>query len=129
MSSKWWAIVWLYSRETCLDEFRLIGRPVPDYAKSSLYVARHQINTADGDLYLACEYLERVAASNSEEVVQAGELLKKVKSIIVVKAQTETETQKRATNEVPTNVPEAPMDIARDQEASGGPSMLGGLNT
>jgi anaphase-promoting complex subunit 8 len=52
-----------------------------------MYVARHQITAADGDLELAREYLERVAASNSEEVGQATELLKKVKGMIVAKVQ------------------------------------------
>jgi anaphase-promoting complex subunit 8 len=95
----------------------LTARPVPDYAKSSLYVARHQITAVDGDLGLAREYLERVAASNSEEVGQAAELLKRVKSMIVAKAQTEAEAQLKATSE-------APADAKRAVEPeAAGPSM------
>lgn len=60
-----------------------IGRPVPEYAKSCMYVADYQTTAADGDLELAREYLERLAASNAEEVSQATELLKKVKDMIV----------------------------------------------
>ncbi|KAF7973712.1 hypothetical protein HWV62_14398 [Athelia sp. TMB] len=60
---------------------RANGRPVPDFAKSSLYVARHYLTTG-GDLHIAHEYLERVAASNSEEVGQATELLKQAKNMI-----------------------------------------------
>ena len=57
------------------------ARPVPEYAKSSLYVARYQIDTIGGDLALAQEYLERITASNSEEVGQATEMLKKIKAV------------------------------------------------
>lgn len=56
-----------------------LARPVPEYAKSSLYVARHQMDDIGGDLTLAQEYLERISASNSEEVGQATEMLKKIK--------------------------------------------------
>lgn len=48
-----------------------------------MYVADYQTTAADGDLELAREYLERLAASNAEEVSQATELLKKVKDMIV----------------------------------------------
>lgn len=62
-----------------------------------MYVARHQTTAIDGDLELAREYLERVAASNSEEVGQATELLKKVKGILAAKAHTGgAETQTKA---------------------------------
>jgi len=40
----------------------------------------------DGDLLLAREYLERVAASNAEEVSQATELLKRPRHIIQEKS-------------------------------------------
>jgi anaphase-promoting complex subunit 8 len=99
------------------------ARPVPDYAKSSLYVARHQITAVNGDLGLAREYLERVAASNSEEVGQAGELLKKVKSMIVAKAQTEAQPQTTVTKEVPADASQPVAEQASDLEASNGPSM------
>ncbi|KZP34616.1 TPR-like protein [Athelia psychrophila] len=64
---------------------RANGRPVPDYAKSSLYVARNYLTTG-GDIALAHEYLEQVAASNSEEVGQATELLKQAKNLITMDA-------------------------------------------
>jgi hypothetical protein len=81
------------------------ARPVPDYAKSSLYVARHQITAVDGDLEL---------------VGQAGELLKKVKAMIVAKAKTE---QTMVAKEV---LPDASQPVAEqvtDLEAGNGPPM------
>ncbi|KAN0091102.1 hypothetical protein V8E55_004668 [Tylopilus felleus] len=60
-------------------------RPVQDYAKSSIYVARHQMVTPGGDLSLAKEYLERVANSNAEEVTQAADWLKKLKSVLLLR--------------------------------------------
>jgi hypothetical protein len=101
----------------------LTGRPVPDYAKSSLYVARHQISAIDGDLGLAHEYLERVAASNSEEVGQAAELLKKIKSMTASKAQTEAEGQTRVTSEALTDASQPVTERAAVSEAGGGPSI------
>ncbi|KAJ7901899.1 hypothetical protein B0H14DRAFT_2669035 [Mycena olivaceomarginata] len=53
------------------------GRPIQDFAKSSLRVAEYHLRT-NGDLLLAREYLTTVAASNVEEVVRAAELLKAV---------------------------------------------------
>lgn len=41
----------------------------------------------DGDLYLAKEYLERVANSNAEDVMKATELLKVVKSTLQARSQ------------------------------------------
>lgn len=41
----------------------------------------------DGDLYLAKEYLERVASSNAEDVMKATELLKVVKSTLQARDQ------------------------------------------
>ncbi|KAF9227395.1 TPR-like protein [Gyrodon lividus] len=64
----------------CIEE-----RPIQDYAKSSIYVARHQMVTAGGDLSLAKEYLERVANSNAEEVTQAADWLKKLKSVLLTR--------------------------------------------
>jgi anaphase-promoting complex subunit 8 len=40
-----------------------------------------------GDLYLAKEYLERVASSNAEDVMKATELLKAVKLTLQAKDQ------------------------------------------
>ena len=62
-------------------------RPIQDYAKSCIYVARHQLHVLDGDLFLARDYLERVASSNSEEVAMAADLLKKIKVAIQEKNQ------------------------------------------
>ncbi|KAG9316570.1 hypothetical protein JVU11DRAFT_2623 [Chiua virens] len=69
--------------EICCAE----DRPVQDYAKSSIYVARHQMVTPGGDLTLAREYLERVAGSNAEEVTQAADWLKKLKSVLLLRPQ------------------------------------------
>ena len=49
----------------------------------------------NGDLYLARDYLERVAASNSEDVARASELLKAVKATIQVKALAEADARAR----------------------------------
>jgi len=38
-----------------------------------------------GDLLLAKDYLERVASSNVEEVAQASDWLKKLKSILITR--------------------------------------------
>ncbi|KAJ6625584.1 hypothetical protein B0H10DRAFT_2002043 [Mycena sp. CBHHK59/15] len=53
------------------------GRPIQDYAKSSIKVALYEIGT-NRDLLLARGYLTAVSASNAEEVVRAAELLKMV---------------------------------------------------
>ncbi|KAI6002699.1 hypothetical protein EDD15DRAFT_2385326 [Pisolithus albus] len=66
-----------------VDISRAEGRPVQDYAKSSIYVARHQMVIPGGDLELAKEYLERIAHSNVEEVTQATDWLKKLKSVML----------------------------------------------
>lgn len=60
-----------------------VERPVQDYAKSSIYVARHHMTVPGGDLLLAKDYLERVASSNSEEVAQASDWLKKLKPVLI----------------------------------------------
>lgn len=57
-------------------------RPIQDYAKSSIHVAIYHMKLDNGDLLLAQDYLERVAASNAEEVTQATELLKRVRHMI-----------------------------------------------
>jgi hypothetical protein len=43
-----------------------------------LEVAAYQLKIPDGDLLLAQDYLERVAASNAEDVARAVEMLKAV---------------------------------------------------
>ena len=40
---------------------------------------------AGGDLLLAKDYLERVANSNAEEVAQASDWLKKLKSVLITR--------------------------------------------
>ncbi|KAG1742828.1 hypothetical protein EDB19DRAFT_1700586 [Suillus lakei] len=64
---------------------RIEERPVQDYAKSSIFVARHHMVIAGGDLLLAKDYLERVANSNAEEVAQASDWLKKLKSVLITR--------------------------------------------
>ncbi|KAG2364895.1 hypothetical protein BDR07DRAFT_1278800 [Suillus spraguei] len=64
---------------------RVEERPVQDYAKSSIFVARHHMLIAGGDLLLAKDYLERVANSNAEEVAQASDWLKKLKSVLITR--------------------------------------------
>lgn len=51
------------------------------YARSCIQVARHEMDT-EGDLALARSYLERVAASNAEEVTAASELLRKLMAMM-----------------------------------------------
>ncbi|KAF9465070.1 hypothetical protein BDZ94DRAFT_1255234 [Collybia nuda] len=72
-------------------------RPVQDYAKSSLEVAEYQMQIPNGDLALAQNYLERVAASNAEDVARAAELLKSVNLRIQVKEFEEAEVRKQNT--------------------------------
>lgn len=50
------------------------------YAKSCIYVAKYHMDKGGKDLALAQDYLERVAASNAEEVAQAAELLRRLKA-------------------------------------------------
>ncbi|KAK0195700.1 cell division control protein 23 [Armillaria mellea] len=58
-------------------------RDIADYAKSCIEVAAYQMVVPDGDLNLAQEYLSSVAASNSEDVVRATNMLKNVTRLIV----------------------------------------------
>ncbi|KAJ7072269.1 hypothetical protein C8F01DRAFT_973120 [Mycena amicta] len=51
------------------------GRPVHDFAKSSIKFAEHCLQT-NGDLLLARDYMRTLASSNVEEVVRAAELLR-----------------------------------------------------
>lgn len=68
-------------------------RPIRDYARSSLEVAEYQLSLADGNLNLARDYLERVAGSNSEDVSRAADLLKIVKSRLMVQENLGAENQ------------------------------------
>ncbi|KAI6033089.1 hypothetical protein F5J12DRAFT_902772 [Pisolithus orientalis] len=77
-----------------VDISRAEGRPIQDYAKSSIYVARHQMVIPGGDLELAKEYLERIAQSNVEEVTQAADWLKKLKSVMLSRPLTTSTTSR-----------------------------------
>jgi anaphase-promoting complex subunit 8 len=55
---------------------------VPEYARSALYVGRYHVLMDGGELNTARDYLESVASSNSEEVGQAADLLKKTLQMI-----------------------------------------------
>lgn len=68
-----------------VESCRLERRAVQDYARSSIYVARHQIMVPGGDLALAKECLERVAQSNVEEVTLAAEMLKKLEATLLTR--------------------------------------------
>ncbi|KAG6900254.1 hypothetical protein C0993_000707 [Termitomyces sp. T159_Od127] len=73
-----------------------MGRPIQDYAKSSLEVAEYQMRVPNGDLVLARDYLEIVASSNAEDVGRAAELLKSVKATMQARsmaADTDVQTQ------------------------------------
>lgn len=58
---------------------------VNEYAHSSVYVARYHLLHGGGDLELARDLMEEIASSNSEEVAQATDLLKKIKMAIAAK--------------------------------------------
>jgi len=62
-------------------------KPIAEYAKSCVYVARHHLQRGGGDLELAQEYLEKVAVSNAEDADTATELVKKVKAEIKLKVE------------------------------------------
>jgi anaphase-promoting complex subunit 8 len=59
-----------------------IGKPVAEWARSAMYVARYYYVLEGGDLELARELLETVAGSNSEDADAAADLLKSVKGAI-----------------------------------------------
>ena len=61
---------------------RAAARPVPDFAKSALFVAHYHMGTEGGDLLVAKEHLEKVAQSNAEEVSRASEMLKRLEQIL-----------------------------------------------
>jgi hypothetical protein len=73
--------------ERSLDSFGyslLIDRPINEYAGSCIEVARFQLSH-NLDLELGKTLMERVAASNSEHVAQAAELLKKIATAMNVR--------------------------------------------
>ena len=70
---------------------------IADYAKSALYIAQYHQLHGGGNLTLAQKYLEQIAASNSEDVNAAQELLKQVMTAIQAK---EGEGQAKGTTSV-----------------------------
>ncbi|KAI0058089.1 TPR-like protein [Artomyces pyxidatus] len=70
-----------------IDICLLTLKPITEYAKSCVYVARYHALRGGGDFDLAQQYLEKVAASNSEDADLAADLLKKVKLAIRMKAE------------------------------------------
>lgn len=60
-------------------------KPVIEYARSAVHVARYHLLQGGGDLELAKEYMEKVASSNAEEVREATDLLKKIKLALSAK--------------------------------------------
>ncbi|KAI0047771.1 TPR-like protein [Auriscalpium vulgare] len=74
-----------------IDVCRASLKPIAEYAKSCVYVARFHLQRGGGDLELAREYLEKVAASNAEDADLASELGKKCKAAIAAKAVAEQE--------------------------------------
>jgi anaphase-promoting complex subunit 8 len=59
-----------------------IGKPVAEWARSAMYVARYYYVLEGGDLELSGALLEMVAGSNSEDADAAADLLKRVKAAI-----------------------------------------------
>ncbi|GJE95470.1 TPR-like protein [Phanerochaete sordida] len=67
--------------ELCLSA----NKPVIEYSRSAVHVAQYHLFQGGGDLELAKSYMEKVAASNAEEVREAADLLKKIKVSIAAK--------------------------------------------
>jgi anaphase-promoting complex subunit 8 len=59
-----------------------IVKPVAEWARSAMYVARYHYVSEGGDLEMARDLLETIAASNSEDADSAADLLKRVKAAI-----------------------------------------------
>lgn len=76
-------------------------KPVPEWSKSAVYVARYHIQHGGGDLILARQYLEFVATSNAEEVNQAAELLRRYLPQAIKLRQQQQNAQVRAASEGP----------------------------
>ncbi|EPQ57253.1 TPR-like protein [Gloeophyllum trabeum ATCC 11539] len=65
-----------------VEASRQNDKSVEEFSKSYMFVARYHMYLGGGDLELAKEYLEMLANSHAEEVAQATEWLKKVKTMI-----------------------------------------------
>ncbi|EMD37381.1 hypothetical protein CERSUDRAFT_114054 [Gelatoporia subvermispora B] len=63
-----------------IEVCRADNKPVTEYAKSALQVARYHFQYGGGDLQLAKQYLETIASSNAEEVGFATDLLKRLRA-------------------------------------------------
>jgi len=63
-----------------IDISRAMRKPVAEWARSAMHIARYYYVLEGGDLELARELLETVAGSNSEDADAAADLLKRVKS-------------------------------------------------
>ncbi|KAH9929513.1 TPR-like protein [Epithele typhae] len=66
---------------------RAAQKPVPEWAKSAIYVARYHVQHGGGDLTLARQYLEFVSGSNAEEVTQATEMLRRQLPAAIMRTQ------------------------------------------
>ncbi|KAI0316028.1 TPR-like protein [Amylostereum chailletii] len=66
-----------------IDVSRVLVKPIAEYARSAVYVSRYHLEKGGGDLGLAMDYMEKVAASNSEDADQAADLLKRIRSEIL----------------------------------------------
>lgn len=62
----------------CVELCTAASRPVAEFAKSLIYVARYHLSGGGGDIKLAREYLERVSGTNAEESSFAVEYLRKL---------------------------------------------------
>ncbi|KAI0630266.1 TPR-like protein [Trametes polyzona] len=83
---------------------RAAQKPIQEWSKSAVYVARYHILQGGGDLVLARQYLEWVAVSNAEEVNQANELLRRHLPAAIIRQQQQNiaaSTQNRAASEGP----------------------------
>ncbi|KAF8502373.1 TPR-like protein [Russula emetica] len=65
-----------------IDISRTTRKPVAEWARSAMYVARYYYVLEGGDLELARGLLELVAGSNSEDADAAADLIKRVKTAI-----------------------------------------------
>jgi anaphase-promoting complex subunit 8 len=65
-----------------IDDANCVGKPVAEWARSAMYVARYYYVSEGGDLELARGLLDMVAGSNSEDADAAADLLKRVKTAI-----------------------------------------------
>jgi hypothetical protein len=71
-----------YGTRWTLKILVLVDKPVIEYSRSAVCLAKHYLQHGGNNLELARQYVEKVAASNAEEVREATELLKQIKSAI-----------------------------------------------